>query len=410
MKENSENRISGMLEEAIQKIQEHNISAALEKLLELVELDRENVKAINLIASCYYVLGEFERAEACWEKVIQIDSLNKIAASRLNSLRTPSFQFWIKRYKDVLTDVENRDYQGAKNKLRQLLEENDGFVSIYQLLGLCYMVESDKKKATQVWRKGLELDVSNPVLAKYLREASKSNTDLASQDKMIKPDNRKGSTTKRGNLVWVIAGVLCLALCLQIGISVKNTRSSNKMINDMQVKIQQLSQKVNNAEEVVPAASTVDNQSPKEITGKNDNEMMMAGSDYDTSTEEYYYNTGYQAYVDKDFKTAVSNLGVVVAMQTHSYLNREALYFLARTYYLQEDYANAEKSYLKYLQEFPDSNYYDDSLFYLGCVYYRTGKSENAAAMFKQLEELKPDSGYASTELFKKVMGEEQSG
>ena len=58
---------------------------------------------------------------------------------------------------------------------------------------------------------------------------------------------------------------------------------------------------------------------------------------------------------DRDWKNAASNLGVVVSMQTGSYLNREALYHLARTYYLQEDYDQAEKYYLLYLDRFPAS-------------------------------------------------------
>jgi len=95
----------------------------------------------------------------------------------------------------------------------------------------------------------------------------------------------------------------------------------------------------------------------------------------------------------------------VVAMQTHSYLNREALYYLARINYLNMDYKNAEKYYLKYLKEFPDSNYYDDSLFYLGCVYHFLGKGDRSVKIFQRLKELEPRSGYVHTELFQEVMG-----
>ncbi|MDD2586883.1 MAG: tetratricopeptide repeat protein [Syntrophomonadaceae bacterium] len=398
---NSENRIDSLLEAAIEKIQAHDISGALGKLMELVELDSQNVQAINLIASCYYVLGEFERSEACWDNVLRIESANKIAILRLNSFRTPAFQFWLKRYNEALFDVENRNYKTAQNKLRELLEENDGFVSVYQMLGLCYMADKDEKKAIQVWRKGLELDTSNPILTSYLHKSEKTTLENQNQTKQkIVALPVEKSVSRRGNLVWVISGVLCLALCLQIGFSAKNMRTSNKMIEDMQVKIQFLSQIVNK-DNTSLATNVV---SGEDLHGVNNEEMSMAGSDYDTSREKYYYDTGYSAYVSKDWKTATSNLGMVVSMHTNSYLNREALYFLARTYYLTKNYSNAEKFYLEYLQKFPDSNYYDDSLYYLGCVYYYTGDKEKAIDMFQQLETFEPESGYISSELFKKVM------
>ena len=130
----------------------------------------------------------------------------------------------------------------------------------------------------------------------------------------------------------------------------------------------------------------------------------MEGSHYDVEQEEHYYLAGYQAYQAKDWKNAASNLGVVVSMQTGSYLNREALYYLARTYYLQEDYDQAEKYYLLYLDRFPASNYFDDSLFYLACTYYFSDRSQQAQEVLQQLEEWDPNSGYLSSSLYRTMI------
>jgi outer membrane protein assembly factor BamD (BamD/ComL family) len=75
--------------------------------------------------------------------------------------------------------------------------------------------------------------------------------------------------------------------------------------------------------------------------------------------EEHYYYSGYEAYDKQDWVQAIDRLGTVVKMQTGSYLNREALYFLARTYYLQENYTKARQYFTQYLAELPASNYYD---------------------------------------------------
>ena len=130
----------------------------------------------------------------------------------------------------------------------------------------------------------------------------------------------------------------------------------------------------------------------------------MEGTHYDVEQEEHYYLAGCTPI--KDWKTAESNLGVVVSMQSGSYLNREALYYLARTYYVQNKYEEAEKYYQLYLDLFPDSNYYDDSLFYLACTYHYTGRHQQAQEVLQQLKELDPANGYLSSELYKTIVNQ----
>ena len=45
--------------------------------------------------------------------------------------------------------------------------ERDGFVSLYQLLGLCYLANGDRVRAQQAWNKGLAIDSSNEKLLGY---------------------------------------------------------------------------------------------------------------------------------------------------------------------------------------------------------------------------------------------------
>lgn len=407
MQENDIRQVETMIEAALGKMHNHDISAALEELLQAVEIEPENVKIINLIASCYFIRGEFDRAIACWEMVLRLDEANKDAHIRLRFSTSPAFQSWLKRYRETLARMESRNYQQAVTELRQLMEENDGFVSLYELLGLCYLALSEVEKAKKVWQKGLDLDRSNKSLLGYL-ESRKENRVLVREQIAISHKEVAAVKEKHGfryyGLAWATAGILCLALLIPTSYYIDQKQVRTLKTQTVQKKIMspiQGSKKTSDVATVMASTSKLefsDNASGEERQvdlekeGKND------------LNEELYYNKGLAAYLRADWQSAATNLGNVVAMQSGSYLNREALYYLARTKYLGGELDEARKYYLKYLKEFPDSNYYDDSLYYLGSIYHRSGDDKAARKMFKELQTLEPESGYLSTTLFKQLM------
>ncbi|MGS0765291.1 tetratricopeptide repeat protein [Syntrophomonas curvata] len=405
MQENDIRQVESMIEAALDKMRNHDISAALEELLQAVELEPENVKIINLIASCYFIQGEFDRAIACWEMVLRLDEANKDAEVRLKSSTAPAFQSWLKRYREVLARMESRNYQQAVKELRQLMEENDGFVSLYELLGLCHLALSEADKAKTVWQKGLQLDRSNKSLLGYL-ESRKENRTLACEQ--IAAGNKEAAAmkVKHGSryygLAWAAAGILCLALLIpasyyidqkQVG-ALKTQAVQKKIMDSMQA-----TKKTGKTAPVIAPASKLEFSA--NASGQPQVDLKQGKND---AGEELYYNKGLAAYLRADWQSAATNLGEVVGMQSGSYLNREALYYLARTKYLSGNLDEAREYYLQYLKEFPDSNYYDDSLYYLGTVYHRSGDDKSARKMFKELQAIEPESGYLSTTLSKQIM------
>lgn len=410
MQENEIRQVETIIEAALAQIRDQYISGALEDLLQAVEMEPENVRIINLIASCYFILGEFKRAVACWEMVIRIDEGNHDATRRLEAYNSPAFQFWLKRYHEALARMESRNYQMAVTLLRQLMEENDGFVSLYELLGLCYLALSEQEKAKKVWKKGLELDRGNESLLAYL--VSRKETKVIAREQIIASQKEAAAVeekvpNRRQRRVRVIAGVICLALLVPAGYQITSQLNDLKKptIERKMMKYDQGSEKEKGARSVMAPTSKT-----KGLSGKvspQENEKTQAGSDktdIDRALEESYYNQGLAAYLKGDWQQASTSLGEVVAMQSGDYLNREALYYLARTKYVSKEFSQARDYYLKYLKEFPDSNYYDDSLYYLGCIYHQSGQDEEARKVFKELQEYEPTSGYLSTTLFKSIM------
>jgi len=388
------NEVDDLLATAAARIQEHDISGALDMLVQAYQMWPDNSLVLNMTGRCYQILGEFERAERCWEEAIRLEPDNDVAQSNLNELLQPAFQFWLKRYNEALALLEKKRFSEARQLLRQLMEEHDEYVSLYQFLGLTYLAEGNRPEAHRVWRKGLEIDKKNDSLLKYLA-LPESKTNRLTKEEAPSQIKKRPILTQRN--ILVLMGVVCLVLVLQVYSLLSSQRQNAEYTETLQQRIEQLTSLIDEQQNQ-PSVETV--------TAAVIEEVSMEGSAYDIEQEEHYYTTGYKAYLDKDWKTAASNLGVVVSMQSGSYLNREALYYLARTHYLQQNYDEAEKYYLLYLESFPNSNYYDDSLFYLACTYHFTDRSQLAKETLQRLSALDPASGYLSSNLYRSIMQE----
>ncbi|MDI9479292.1 MAG: tetratricopeptide repeat protein [Syntrophomonadaceae bacterium] len=391
MKPLDTNQADDLLTAAAAKLQQHDVGGALDILVKAYQVWPDNCLILNMSGRCYQILGEFERAERCWQEALKIDPDNDVAESNLSTLQQPAFRSWQKRYKMALTTLEKKRFAEARGMLRQLMEEHDEFVSLYKVLGLSCLAEGDRDEAHRIWRKGLELDINNSSLQEYLAMPERRSIKFIKEEEPPKPLFHTVFTRRR---LLILTGLLCLALVMQTGIVLNSHRQNVATTANLQQRIQQLTALVEQPQE--PPDETVSAAAVEELS--------MEGSHYDVEQEEHYYLAGYQAYQAKDWKNAASNLGVVVSMQTGSYLNREALYYLARTYYLQEDYDQAEKYYLLYLDRFPASNYFDDSLFYLACTYYFSDRSQQAQEVLQQLEEWDPNSGYLSSSLYRTMI------
>ncbi|MGI5912638.1 MAG: tetratricopeptide repeat protein [Syntrophomonadaceae bacterium] len=408
MQENDIMQVENIIGDALVKIRNHKISSALEELLKAVEIEPENEKIINLIASCYYIKGEFDQAISCWKMVLRLDEKNQEASTQLENVNTPAFQFWLKRYRNILVYMDSRNFNQAIEGLKQLIQEKDNFVSLYELLGLGYLALSEVEKARQAWSKGLEIDQDNKSLLGYL-EIRKDNEILASQQ--IKKTKKEIAAFSEGERFrynkLAIAGLLCLALLIPTGFYVTYINDKTEKKPVIQNKTEhEITAKYPSGEETVPVVNN--SISPVSVT----EEKIVKQTSFETSdnqSEGLFYNQGLAAYREADWEQASFYLGKVVKLESGSYINREALYYLARTKYLSKELVEAEKYYLKFLKEFPNSNYYDDSLYYLGCVYHQNGEDQMAREVWTELAEFDPTSGYLSTSLYKRIMSNKES-
>ncbi|MEN6348595.1 MAG: tetratricopeptide repeat protein [Syntrophomonas sp.] len=403
MKNQNECQVTSYIDSAQEHLRNNDITLAFEVLWELAEVEPENLKVINLIARCYYIWGDFGKAESYWEKVLRQDAADQEALSSLSAMQSPAFQFWLKRYYQAINIIENKNYEEGRFLLWQILKENDGFVGLYQLLGLSYLASSDKTTARRIWSRGLEIDKSNKLLLNYM--------DLVINDldetlfEVNKPNVIKTSKIiPHSRMTWALSGFVCLALFTLSGVYINSHQDNNKNPGYTKAPVKAASTQTESRTEDIPVFSPSTAAAVAQNNGHVDDTTVQGGADYDYEHEKDYYDKGYNAYLNGSYKTACSNLEAVVSMNTQSYRNREALYYLARINYLSSNYGNAERFFDKYTREFPDSNYYDESLFYLGCIYQATGKTDLARAAFKRLQETVPESGYLSAKVVTNIM------
>lgn len=385
--------IESLLDDAVIKVNYRDISGALGVLLDIYKLDRDNPGVWNLNSVCYYRLGEFERANKCLEEAERNGDMDDLTMEIKASMSDPTFQYWVKRYKEALKLVEQKNYKLASLLLQKLLEEHDEFISVYQVLGLCYLAMGDEEQAKRVWEKGLAWDTANPALLKYLNLTENTVKQVedfhkpvvARAEEIFNVLNRKFVLPTIVVLLVIGSGFL-----LQAAFSSEQKYSHKSKINTSAIST--------NQEMVAVASPYIMNETHDDI------DITINEKQSKVEQEKQYYDKGFNAYLASNLTEAIDNLTIVADMNSGSYINREAVYYLARCYFLQHNYFEATKYFQQCLSLFPESNYHDDCLFFLACCYHFNDNNESARNMLAELKSYEPDSGYITSPIVSQIL------
>lgn len=403
--------IKPLLDAAEDYYQLHNVSRALFCYKQALEWDVPDLRLWTGLAKCHFVLGEFDLAIQYWEKAAELDGPDEDAENRLGLLRSPSFQSWLKRMSDAVKTVEMKDYPRARDMFMDLLEEKDGVVSLYQILGLSHMACSDPESARRVWRKGLQFDSSNPMLIKYLQSLDEieKGREVETESEEDKAEEKAGSHNYRlilGSTAVLLLG--CLGFFLLSRLSIYGNKPVQQAVPVSQPTYTTV------RTDTTPGAAPAAVQSParpvsRGVSGESERiNLLVRGNNMDSQmeykSEWQLYREGFTDYLQGDLNGARRAFSIVVNRASGSYIHRESLYYLARINYLMGDKENAEICFQKYLTKFSGTDYYDESLYFLGCIYHQTGREEQARAMLRKLEVVEPDSGYLSSKSSREIL------
>ncbi|TDO94439.1 tetratricopeptide repeat protein [Halanaerobium saccharolyticum] len=446
MKKNSAN-----YKDAMNSIKNNNVSDAVDELKLCLKFNSKSVSALNLLGLAYYLKCRFDKAEKTWRKSLSLQRDNNKARDYLELITKQDFKEIRKEYKDILfNDEANRNEK--IQFLKKLTAEYDELIEPYVILGLLYKKDENYEKALEYFYQAYDLDSGNQNIKNYIMECEE-------EDKNSNAFNFKSETNKKSALIAGVIAVSLFAVFLNIsGFSPfkwieKNIQGFEFARSETEKNMRQQGASSNtennslSADKEIPAsesgsenksnfsemkADNSESKSRKQNSGsldflnrsdllqyKNDNslisfdsiqelikkeeqkqELAEASTFLEEGTEQELFNLGMEYFSNQDYQNAADIFNSIYNLTETDYLRRESLFLLARSHEKMDNYQSAEHFYRIYLNEYDDTNYYDEALYNLGLMLNEAGKAEKSREILKRLRRENPYSEYNNSQVY----------
>ncbi len=158
--------------------QMRELTSAADSLRHSLKLNKNNIKARNLLGLVYFEMGEAVAALSEWVISKNLQPTKNIAddylsAIKKNSTRLDAINQTIKKYNQALLYAQQNSSDLAIIQLKKVLNLNPNLVKGHLLLALLYMKENEYDKAVKPLKKAMSIDKSNPLTIKYMNEVKK---------------------------------------------------------------------------------------------------------------------------------------------------------------------------------------------------------------------------------------------
>lgn len=414
--------------QGLQKAKVRDLSASIDLLSRSVRLDKHNIDARNLLGLIYFEIGETVLALQQWVLSKNLKDKDNEAIYFLKQVQDnqsylDKLNQAIKKYNQSLTYIEQGSTDLAIIQLKKVASLNPKFVKAYALLALCYIKDGEFDKAKRNLHKILTIDKSNYIARKYLddmvQEAGEEATYAEEVPKERTPSIglRPVRTKMNGALFQFIA----MAIGVAVGLAVMNFMVMPGRIDEKDVQINDITAELNRAEsdgailkeevsrlekqlkdsqEAGTASEAAKNKTAGQLreTTKVLSALNLYISDegnvvtaaqnlftidvalltaevsgvYDSLVAQIYpvvaketYDDGYRAYQRQNFDEAIELLTASFKYSKTETFSHRALYFLARSYYRNDQIDTSLPLFQKLLDEYPDSNFTDESSYFI---------------------------------------------
>lgn len=161
--------------EGLEKATVRDLSGAVSCLRQCLKLNKNHIKARNLLGLVYFERGEVVAALSEWVISKNIRSEKNIADDYINMIqnnpgRLDNFNQTIKKYNQALSYCQQDSLDLAIIQLKKVLSMNPKFVQAHQLLALLYINAQEWDKAKKELEKCLKIDTNNTTTLRYLKE------------------------------------------------------------------------------------------------------------------------------------------------------------------------------------------------------------------------------------------------
>lgn len=266
----------------LEKANVRDLSGAVTSLRQSLKLNKNNIKARNLLGLVYYEKGEVVAALSEWVISKNIRTAKNVADDYINAIQTnpgrlDTINQTIKKYNQALEYCHQDSLDLAVIQLKKVLSLNPKFIRAHQLLALIYIREEEWEKAKRELDKCCKIDANNTTTLRYLKEISDyipHETDKVSSAKnryisedavqyrsgnetIIQPINMKEQSGFSGLFNIVIGAVIGLAIAWFLILPARIQGAKADIDKELKVVSESLDVKSSTIEELQQKAATL---------------------------------------------------------------------------------------------------------------------------------------------------------
>ena len=283
----------------------------------------------------------------------------------------------------------------AKDKIKneELAVRLQKLESLMQNQGLLDLLQTIERLQAEVARLNGELETQNHKLDKFLK--SKENDQLILQERISKLEKALAANqdsnidvpeSNNEPALETIAGTNdeldeIIGNSSSDGLTIETTNSS--------ISTEDKKQEVESEEEKATLADANDNNPETETETAVEPDPMANVSESDIRSE---YESAFQLLKDAKYDDAIKAFETFQEKFSKSKYGDKAQYWLAETHYVNLDYKNAATEYEKILTLYPDSSKLSHAMLKLGFCYQELGNNSSAAESFIKVVEQFPDT------------------
>jgi len=413
------------------KAQVRDLTGAVNCLKTSLRLNKNNIKARNLLGLVYFEMGEIVEALAQWVISRNLKPEKNAASVYIRKIQSNQNKFeamnqTVRKFNQALKHAKTQNYDLAVIQLKKILSTNPRMIKAQQLLALLLMKDGDLARARKYLKQSLKIDKNNTISQKYLYEIelqeyemAKDSTDdflpkkkkkitdnkpLSGNDVIVPPTTYKEPSNGAITVINILIGVLIGAAIIWFLIMPARLQSQmqeyNKTLTDYS---EQLS---NSNAEITSLKAQID-----KLTADND-ELKTAVDNVGITVDNVaYYDaiiagayaymandkiTAAESVVDVDMtqvdSTAATNIYNTIKSQCFEEAATE-LYNQGYEYYRSNEYTNAVAYMERCIKLNPD---YEEAVYYLALSYNSLKEQDKAREYYQMIIDRFPESFYVN--------------
>lgn len=342
----------------------------------------KNPDLLNLKGLCCHFLCRFEEAKVLFQKSALLSLEGNKAPEFLSYYRSEEFNSLLEAYHEGERLQGRLEFDRAYALFETLYEDNENLTGLLLKLSECALGDRDYIMAAE---RAEELQRKDP-------DHEGPQKIFALLDELSRNRKRKWKRIRLSTCAALAAVMLLYGGSRVYGTLLKDRetlKAENLALAEELTKIRlEMESLKNEATEKKSAEEAAPEEPVKE-------EVLPPLE----GTEKELFEEGLEAYRTADYEKALRHFHQISETGTTSIYPSEAVYFLSATYGKLLNSEKVKEYYRKYMETYPQGNYYEEVLYHYGLLLYEEGNLPLAQEVLKRIPEETPESPYNNSKV-----------